>query len=415
MSPGLAALLVLAAGAQDAPRFEREVAVQGAGRVSVLLDREVYAEARLDLADVRVLDDAGRLVPFFLDRAAEAPAAPLRPQLLNRAFVAGESASVVLDFGEKRRKSALAVTTSGDNFRRRAVVEGSDDGRSYATLVDDAWLFAIPGQPPARYERIELPEGDQRFLRLNVHRAPEDPRRIEIVDVAAFGPVERRDAGALLKLPVRRFERPEERETLLVLDLPGPRHPFREIVLEVGTPSFVRSVAVEAQHIPHASGRREPAAPGLDWTPLGDGVVYRYESGGRRHECLRLGVAGRERRIRLRIRNRDDAPLEVVGASVVVPRERVLFEAAPGRRYRLAYGADRATPPGFDLERTVGDPGAWAASAQVGILGPPARTQDVSPETLPPWTERHPALLWTGLVLVTLALGGLTWRALRGA
>lgn len=410
----LAALLALAAPDEETPRFERPIAVAAPGRVAVRLDREVYAEARLDLADVRVLDERGALVPFYLDRAASEPGAPLRPELLNRGFVAGRSAGVVLDFGEKRRKSALVVSTSGDNFRRRTIVEGSDDGRDYATLVDDAWLFAIPGPPAARYERVALPDGDHRFLRVTVEHAPEDPRRIEILAASAEGGGVRPGAGTTLAVPMRRIERADERETVLVLDLPGPRHPFREVVLDVATPSFLRGVALEAQRIPAAGPRGEPAAPGLDWTPLTEAALYRYASGGRLYACTRIAVHGRERRIRLRIRNADDAPLEIRGASVVVPGERVLFEAQVGRRYRLVYGATRASPPHFDLERTLGDPAVWAAGAQIGALGPVARLEP-GPGEAPPWTERHPALLWTGLVLVSLALGALTWRALNSA
>jgi Protein of unknown function (DUF3999) len=411
----LTTLLAATAGADDAPRFERPIVLAGPGRVALPLDREVYAEARSDLADLRVLDDTGRTVPFVVDRDPAEPGAPLRPELLNRGFRAGESASVTLDFGEAKRKSALHVSLSGDNFRRRVVVEGSADGRAYSTLVDDAWLFAIPGAPPTRFERVTLPAGDQRFLRLSVHHGPDDPRRIEILDVSAEGPVERLTEGMTLAVPLRRAERALDAETLLTLDLPGPRHPFREIALDVATPSFLRSVAVEAQRIPAAGASRgEPAAPGLDWTPLADGVLYRYESGGRLYACTRLAVSGRERRVRLRIRNRDDAPLDIRGASLVVPRERLLFEAGPGRQYRLVYGAARASAPSFDLARTLGDPVAWSASAQPGRLSPPLRT-GAAPLAQPPWTERHPALLWAGLVLVTLALGGLTWRALRGA
>jgi hypothetical protein len=49
----------------------------------------------------------------------------------------------------------------------------------------------------------------------------------------------------------------------------------------------------------------------------------------------------------------------------------------------------------------------------VASLGP---AQRVTVEARPaPWTERHPALLWAGLVSVVAALAAVTWRALRAA
>lgn len=398
MRPGLVALLALAGS--DGPAFERPIAISGPGRVVVDLDRDVYAGARADLGDIRVVDDTGRSAPFVIDRDAPTPPAPLHPVVLNRGFVAGRSATATLDFGRKVRKSALRVRLPGENFRRRVEVEGSDDGRRFATLLDDAWLFAIPGA--ARYEAVALPDGDHRFLRLTVHHGPDDPRRIEIEDVTAEGGRAPAPAGVRLAVPMRAIRRERERDTLVVLDLPSPRHPFRAVELDVATPSFLRSVVVEAQRVP------------LDWVAIGDGVVYRYESGGRRYEQTRLEISGRERRIRLRVRDLDDAPLEVRGASVVVPRERVLFQAQPGRVYRLAYGSEKTPAPSFDLQRTMGSREAWAAHAQEGQLGQPQRTSG-APASALPWTERHPALLWTGLVVVALLLGAVTWRALREA
>ncbi len=398
MRAALLALLALAG--TDRPAVERPIAVEGPGRVAVPLDRDVYAEARADLGDIRVVDDTGRRVPFVIDRDAPEPPPPLHPVVLNRAFVAGKTAIATLDFGQKVRKSALRVSLSGANFRRRVDVEGSDDGRAFSTLLDDAWVFAIP--EVTRYETIGLPDGDHRFLRLTVHLGPDDPRRIEIGDVTADGARAPASAGEWLPVPMRAIRRDRERDTLVVLDLPGARHPFRAIELEVATSAFLRAVVVEAQRVP------------LDWAAIGDGVVYRYESGGRFYERTRLEVGGRERRIRLRVRDLDDAPLDVRGAAVLVPKERVLFEAQPGRVYWLAYGSQDAPAPLFDLERTMGAPDAWAAQAREGRLGQPQRIS-AEPAAARPWTERHPALLWAGLVVVALLLGAVTWRALREA
>ena len=123
-------------------------------------------------------------------------------------------------------------------------------------------------------------------------------------------------------------------------------------------------------------------------------------------------MAGRERVLRVRLRNGDDRPLDVRGVSLSVPVERVVFEADAERRYRLAYGS-REPAPAFDLARTVGDPGAWAAAATDVALG--ATRHEAKAAERAPWSERHPALLWGGLLAVVAALGLLTLRALRQA
>jgi len=115
--------------------------------------------------------------------------------------------------------------------------------------------------------------------------------------------------------------------------------------------------------------------------------------------------------VRVRIRNRDDAPLPIAGATVMAPVERIAFEAVPGRRYRLTYGDSRRRAPTYDLARTVGDPALFAGRAREGALGPAVQTR--AEAVVPPWTDRNPALLWAGLVAVVLALGALTRQALR--
>jgi hypothetical protein len=105
--------------------------------------------------------------------------------------------------------------------------------------------------------------------------------------------------------------------------------------------------------------------------------------------------------------------LHIAAATVMAPVERVVFEAAAGRRYRLTYGDTRRATPTYDLARTVGDAELFAARALPAALGPPSITPFQAKDR--PWTERHPALLWGGLLAVVALLGALTRQALRAA
>jgi len=412
VTPGLVSLLALAA-ASPPPAFERTVAVAGPGPAAVVLDRDVYEGARADLADLRLLDDAGRETPYWLERGTAGPAERRRPEVRNRGFRRGRHASAVLDFGGAFPKSGLGLSLSGENFRRRVVVEGSDDGRAWTTVVDDAYVFAVPPPQPARHEWVRLPPGDHPVLRVTVHHGDGDPERIEIEGAWAEGARREPAERSLPGVTESRAEDPERRETVLTLDLGARHQPFRAFLFEgAEEPRFFRGVTVEARRegAPPRSGRRPDP---VTWTPLGEGVLYRYEDGGRRRESLRLEVAGRERVVRLRVRNRDDRPLRLGRVTVRAPLERFVFEAAPGRGYRLTYGLPGRSAPEYDLVRTLPDPRAWAASAVEASLGAAVRR---SPEAARvPWTERHPALLWGGLLAAVAALGALTWGALRRA
>jgi hypothetical protein len=380
------------------------------GRVAVVLDRDVYDVSREDLGDLRVLDGADRLVPYVLDRGRETPTR-ITPRVIDRAFTRGTLERATLDFGTRTWKRELTLPLSGDNFRRRVIVEGSDDGTGWVTLTDSAYVFAIPGSISARYESVAIPENEQRYLRVTVLHGEGDPDRIEVYGIGAATTGRREGPSNILSPRALREEDTRRHETLVTLDLGARHQPFRGIVLEADDPRFMRGVSVEARR----EGRR--ARPGEEvqpayWVSVGEGCIYRYDDAGRRLESLRIDVNGREQTLRLRIRNADDSPLRLGPIRVVAPVERVLFEAAAGESYTLAYGTEGLGPPTFDLARTMGDLDAWGASAMPGRLAGPAL---VTREGRLPWTEAHPGLLWAGLVVAVAVLGWLTQRALRAS
>ena len=410
-----AAVLALSPAIATPAAVERIIVVPAPGRVALTLDAAVYEGAREDLGDLRVLDTAGTEVPYLVERAFDESVRPeQRPRIVNRAFTRGRQAEATLDFGGPTLKSQLTLTLSGDNFRRRVKVEGRarDDPR-WATLTDSAYVFAVPGPAPARYETVPLPENNFPVLRVTVYNGPDDPERIEILEASTRPAQKRRPREVTLTPRLTRTEDAPARETILTLDLGARHQPFRGLELDVADPVFFRGVVVEARVDPPSPREGTPGLS-LAWRYLGECALYRYDEAGTLREGLRVDMAGRERVLRLRIRNRNDRPLVIRGATAFVPVERLVFEARTGDQYRLRYGDLRLSAPTYDLARTAGDPALFAARAQPAALLAP-QAIPVAPPAPPPWTERSPVLLWVGLVAVVTALGAVTWRALRTA
>jgi hypothetical protein len=402
------ALAVAAGPSPQPPAFGRSIDVAAPGRVFARLDPHVYEGARADLGDLRVSDERGRDVPYVIDRAEALGLPEARPAIRNRGWSAEGAATAVLDFGGRLGKRRLKLRLSGDNFRRRVAVEGGEDGTGWVTLVDEAWVFAVPGREVARYETVDLPENDFPLLRVVAHPAPDERGRPAIED--AWVPGDGRPPRAEERLASRWSEAQDakDRETWLTLDLGARHQPFHAVELDVADERFFREARVEA--------RRDPrnAAGAVWWEEIGRGALYRLEHGGRRRECLRIEARGRERALRVRVRNLDDRPLDLRGVAVQVPVERLLFEAERPGVYRLTYGSPDRTTPAYDLARTAGDLVAWSETAQPAPLGPPRPVAAVAEDDRP-WTERHPSLAWGGLLAVVLVLGALTYGALRRA
>lgn len=382
--------------------YQRAIEVLAPGKAQVVLDASVYERARADLGDLRVEDDHSALVPFVLVRGFDETSRTIPARILNRSFVRKKSLTVTLDFGERLLKRSLHVSTEGDSFRRRVAVEGSDDGSSWKTLVDGAYVFAIPGVDGARFETVTLPENDYPQLRVTMENDRDDPPVLTLREASVESG--RKPRERLLPTTLRIEHDAVRKKTQLYVDLGAAGQPFFAIDLDVLTPRFFRTATVDA-----LGGTGD----GNDvWRAMVDSGIYRYDDGPRWRESVRLQATGVGRRLRVRIRDGDDAPLDIRGVQVLAPEDVVAFEAAAEKRYFLSYGFPDRAKPTFDLERTIGDPAAWASTAATAMLGPETFRDETGRR---PWSERHPALLWTGLVAAVAALGFLTYRALRRA
>jgi hypothetical protein len=402
-------LLGLVVGAADPPvppEFERPIETTAPGLVAVVLDRHVYEAARADLGDLRILDSGGDDVPYVLDRGRGEDRPEVRPRMRNRGHHRDRSATVVLDFGARFAKDRIALGLSGDNFRRRVQVEGSDDGESWTVLVEEAWVFAVPGPPPARYETVPLPRNDFPLLRVTVYPGQREGLRLEILEARVPAGVPRGSRETTVSPGWSRAAEARPGETWLTLDLGARHQPFEAVVLDVADERFFREVRTEIRRDVGGIPRDGTGWPPL-WDPLGRDVIFRLESGGEERVKTHIDARGRSRGLRVRVLNGDDRPLAFESVSVRVPVERVIFGAEPGGAYRLVYGSADLTAPEYDLARTLDeDP-----EVTVARLGSPVRSR-VEADVLP-WSERHPALLWAGLLIVVAGLAFVTWRALR--
>ena len=279
---------------------------------------------------------------------------------------------VTLDFGAPTLKSHLTLALSGDNFRRRVIVEGR--GRrepEWVTIVDQAYVFAVPapgggalrdGRAPR--EQPSAPAGDG-VPRARRSRSDPDHRRVGGDRGAAAGPARRPIAARITQA-----EDTQRTRRILTLDLGARHQPFRGVVLDVATPRFWRGVGVEARVDP-PRGPRRPAA-GLDVPVRGRDLP----GGGRRRGA---GVAARRgggpsardaaAHPQPRRRAAGDRGVTVDGAGGA-PRLRGRARPPLSPRATAIRGARR---PAYDLARTVGDPALFAGPAREAPLGPPVR------------------------------------------
>ena len=216
------------------------------GFVRLAMTPEIFNESQATLNDLRVIDESKKLVPHVIHwgRVKETQQLEWQPaRLINATFVPGKYATVAADFGETTEKNHIRVTLSGQNYRRRALLEGSNDSQAWEVVAEDVWLFdvSLPGQN-FKVDTIKFPTNNFRYLRLTVYNMTDDPRRITIETVkSAFQRTEMEKELALVPVKHMVVSNDEKNsQTILELDLGFRNLPVANLQFEITTPYFYR-------------------------------------------------------------------------------------------------------------------------------------------------------------------------------
>ena len=373
--------------------------------IDFLLTNEVFGEARTDLADLRLRDAGGREVPYALRvRRTRQEQQSLEARQFNRGQQADRSFELSLDLGQDRAEhNLIEIVAKGDDFRRRARVEGSDDGRDWRLLTED-WLvhFPVRDRPPVDSNRVTYPPCRYRYLRVQIHpdrSLPHDSADISSVRVfhTVNIPGEYRTLPAVLGLrePDKTLYGPGSAWSI---DLGADSVPCEMLRLEIDDDGFTRHYDLEA------------AEPGGVIRSITDGDLRRPP--GRKHEPIEIHFAETTAHfLKLRVTDHRNPPLDLKGVQYTSPaRELVLARRNIAWPLRLYVGNPRAAEPHYDFAAGLAE--VLSPAPNRAAIGPPTANPTYRPEPKP-WTDRWPWAIYVVLgtaSLVLLALLGLLAR-----
>ncbi len=381
-------------------------APQGAGRMDCILTPAVFDKAREDLGDLRLIDGAGREIPYAIrvrrsrvelqeSRQGVQPGAP--PRRLGRDE---------LRPGPQTARKPLADRRAG---RRQLPpprqLQGSDDGADWRTLVDDGPLVSLRvGDQAIDARTLSYPASRFRYLRVRVYpdKAGDDkvdPPRVKVWRAAEK---EGEDYSVAVAIgprdPIPTPGGPGSAWFLSVRDAHGAdlEAYWERLSFDVANTEFSRSYFVEAAD-PSTGFRRSLVeerwlrAPG-DEAPL-----------------TATFTEVRARRLRLVVTDNRDPPLQIQTARSTTAARQLVFTppAHWAPPLRLYFGNPQAAPGRYndyaDALPAVLDP----APTRIRLASYADR-EDVEKnpayqEPPKPFTERFP---W--LIYVVLGLAGLT-------
>lgn len=374
-----------AAVAREDFRWERTMDSPGRGLTMFAADGPLFAHAQPGFSDLRVLDSAGRQVPWRR-LPVPAPRSSKEVELLN-AGVQGSAFVGLLDLGPTRvvRNRAELVIANDRDYVGRVTVSGSDDRRSF-TRLSTTTVFDLRGASPATSTTLVFPPTDHRYLQLRGVGVPlpvaarvfNEPRRPALQAIRAEVTVEELD-----------------RTTSVALDLGYEGRPVDLIRLRTETPRFDRPVLITGSN---GQGRFQEVGRGR--IVRRPGVVQ-----------LDVPISAAHRRLDVVVQNGDDAPLRGLRAEAFARPRTIVLSGDFSPPYRLLYGNGSLAAPEYDFARL---PARELRPLVSGRLGPERENPDWEPpEDTRSFLERNPRVVEGSLALVALALGVGGFFALR--
>lgn len=326
-----------------------------------LLPQNLNLSEKSDLSDVRIIDARGVEVPYAVVFETEVVnEATLKGREFNREYPDPSTSRVTVDFGAPVTKNKITVQTEGNNFRRSLRVEGSDDLRAWATILQQGWLIAAGDTPEKRFESFDIGSNNYRYLRVSVTKMPEEQKPPEVRQVSfrytvIRKPQETTIPGTLLQsrikggtsiveldfglrnLSMQRFR------LLLGRD---PARIFEKECKLSGRNSLQHEERIRFESGEYGKSRKVETS----WEHLGSGTVFQNTQG---ELSLDLKIPSRFRYLRIEIENGDGPPLDISGVTAFMTPAYLVFEPAGQSRFDVYTGNPAAPEPRYESAKML--------------------------------------------------------------
>jgi hypothetical protein len=357
----------------------------------------VMDKASTDLADLRLFDADNREIPYGLrirrelDERRDIPA-----RLFNYGSAGPSTSEVSVDLGDNPGEhNEIEIETSGSNFRREVMIEGSDSGREWRMLSNDGVIFSFSSQNNvAESKRVAYPTSRYRYLRMKVSRDPiTDDETPQVSSVKVMMAVREKGWLSTWGVPVPSYQLLRNQgahASVWTLDL-GGRIPCDRLSLNIAEESFSRPFQVDSIDDPQ------------NVQLLANGDLTRHYGDEKKPLVIYFNKEAVVRKLRLQITDYSNPTLNITSIDASAPARQLVFELKQpvSQPLRLYFGNDHVPAPHYDFEKEVA---ARLSKEPVhSQLGEVLANRDYKPEPKP-LTERVPWLIYVVLAASSIAL-----------
>lgn len=323
--------------------YYKGIRVQGDHRYqAVMLDEEIYRNALPRLGDLRIVDDRGGFVPYYVENSYSYENRDKVVYGSTQIDTFNERNFSVVDFKVTPLKdnadilgNSLALSIPDRNFAKNVEVYGSYDGVEWQ-FVTSSGIYKVDN-----LERTEVALNNllkYRFYRVKI---PNNLENIHIDRLQVVYENIRKERNSFLKRTELTYEIKNE-DKITVITVRNANH------LKIGR---IYLNAEEGNFNRHFDVMVKTGDQVTDSVRSGEIYNLRFKDLNLSNTAIDFGirpVSGET--LQIRIMNKDDRPLNIKGITADYYLDKLVFEAVKGAGYSLYYGNPGAVKPSYDME-----------------------------------------------------------------
>jgi hypothetical protein len=373
----------------------RDVTIASSDRQNyVVVDSNVWAHSRADLADVRLYDGQTQIPYVIKQRRGGVSSVEQEAKVLNLGSVAGHT-EFDIDVGELPEYDRVRLRLDATNFIAAAEAEGRNDlHQGPGAQLGSSTLYDFTRENLGSNFVLKLPPSNFRFLHI---RLAAGVRPGQVKGAVLFNLQEEK---AVWTTAGTCHSGAQTKDTIFICEgSTGTPVDHLEFQMASTTVNFRRTVTItDAKSSVIAIGEINR----IRILRAGQSVIS---------ENLAIALSGiREKQFTITIENGDDAALPVQAIQPQSIERRLFFNPEGKTALKLYYGDEKLSEPSYDYARLFQED-ALAVEAKLSAdVANPAYTGRPDER---PWSERHKGVLWAAMILAVAVLGGLAMRGFR--
>jgi hypothetical protein len=395
-----------------------EATTAAADLLDVFVPADIFRHSRHDLSDLRLNAADGSPVPYAVRVLSARDVMEYQPASeFNRSEPEDGVHEVTFELSiDEPTHNQVVIETSGEEFRRSVVIEGSDDGKDWKSLAKGHLINLTADGKSYVQKAFRYPESRHRFLRVQVTPDPQlitsesgkDDFKIDSVqtsrEISIPAVLVSTDADISSREPTRQYGSPGSR---WILDF-GAEIPVDRLEVSIDDQEFARDISLEAETV-NVLGQRE-FYPVL----FNESTTLQRQKGDEQKAFTITFGEVRTRRLRLIVADYRNKPLTLTSVKGSAPARQIVLQRPEATQLPLVlrFGNPDAESPNYDFARNL--PEALPSAPVRAVLG----TAEPNPAYVAPpiaFTERFPWFIYVALSSVSVALGAVVMNLSRAA